>query len=262
MSRLVTERKTVPRTHPGPKRATMLTAGLLARRVFALHPPSRRQFPASSGLRSKRSPATVAGAAAAWTGQIDRTSTFPFDPRGEPSAGLLSDGAAFESRTVGAGIDSGGQYRLHCLRKNESIGPERTRIESHQMAIASTTSVSQQLSALNLVGAAQPAASGGSPTTTTPQPVSAAESPAVAASSVIGSSSQQSAAVSQAQSALQAAERVVAQREADLRDARSAVDAASDTADQRRQALFDAESAERVALAEQLERGSLVNISV
>jgi hypothetical protein len=40
------------------------------------------------------------------------------------------------------------------------------------------------------------------------------------------------------------------------------VDTASDTADQRRQALFDAESAERVALAEQLERGSLVNISV
>lgn len=128
------------------------------------------------------------------------------------------------------------------------------------MAIAPTGPNSPQLAALNLLGAGQgitPSAS-----SQLPDPVAVEESPAAVASSIIGGSSQQSVAVAQAQSALQAAERVLAQREADLRDAQSAVDAASDTADQRRQALFEAEAAERVALAEQLERGTLINISV
>ncbi|MEQ8331845.1 hypothetical protein [Nisaea sp.] len=47
-----------------------------------------------------------------------------------------------------------------------------------------------------------------------------------------------------------------------MSDAQSAASAASDRADQRRRALSEAEAAERVALAEDLQRGSLVNISV
>ncbi|WP_420402530.1 hypothetical protein [Nisaea sp.] len=127
------------------------------------------------------------------------------------------------------------------------------------MAVAPTGSNSLQLASLRLLGAGQ---SGSNSAPQVPEPVSAAESPANAASSVIGSSGQQSTAVAQAQSALEAAERAVAQREAELREARGAAEAASDTADQRRRALFDAESAERVALAESLERGALLNISI
>tara|TARA_R110002012_G_scaffold8257_1_gene38127 strand:+ start:187 stop:564 length:378 start_codon:yes stop_codon:yes gene_type:complete len=125
------------------------------------------------------------------------------------------------------------------------------------MAVASTTSIAPQLTTLNRTGTGQTRSPAESPT-----PVAVENSSAVAASAVLGSSSQQSAAVSQAQSALRSAEDVVARREAELSDAQSAVSAASDRADQRRRALSEAEAAERVALAEDLQRGSLVNISV
>ncbi|WP_193171966.1 hypothetical protein [Nisaea nitritireducens] len=125
------------------------------------------------------------------------------------------------------------------------------------MAITATASIAPQLSTLNRNGTGQissPTESGA--------PVAAENSAAVAATAVLGSSGQQSAAVTQAQSALRSAEDAVARREADLSDAQSAASAASDRADQRRRALSEAEGAERVALAEDLQRGSLVNISV
>lgn len=84
----------------------------------------------------------------------------------------------------------------------------------------------------------------------------------MAASSVIGSSNQQSTQITRAESALNAAEQVVQRRETDLRIAERAVSSAENRADQRRQVLQQAQADHRIALAENLERGALLNITV
>lgn len=172
----------------------------------------------------------------------------------EPSAKLLSDGVGAVSRECVDGETQIGYISSYIWKESPaSAGRNRTL----EMAITATASIAPQLTTLNRSGTGQTGAS-----TEPSTPVAPENSSAVAATTVLGSSSQQSAAVTQARSALRSAEGVVAQREAELGDVQRAVSAASDRADQRRRALSEAEGAERVALAEGLQRGSLVNIAI
>lgn len=237
----------------------MLTAGLLARRVITFCPPSRMQEilrPVASGQTARR--LQLRGQP-----RLD-----PADTPNRPRSLLIpppNERVGTVSKTVvgrrGGSVKGArrrrGLNRLYsCLYRREAP-PRRAGTGHPEMAITATASIAPQLNTLNRNGTGQT----GSPADSS-APVAAENSSAVAATTVLGSSSQQSAAVSQAQSALRSAENVVARREAELSDAQSAVSAASDRADQRRRALSEAEGAERVALAEDLQRGSLVNISV